>query len=125
MLPTGQSVLDERLMNTSGAHPLTAGPASQLTAVPPARPWHAPANLWQHKTTAIAALAVLAILLHIGLRFGYDAVPAHYNVPLLVALTLGGIPLVYDLLHKLFKGEFGSDLLGGISIVASVMLGEY
>ena len=33
--------------------------------------------------------------------------------------------MVYDLLVKLWKREFGSDLLGGISIVTSVLLGEY
>ena len=34
-------------------------------------------------------------------------------------------PLVYELLGKLLRREFGSDLLGGISIVTSVLLGEY
>ena len=33
--------------------------------------------------------------------------------------------LVYELLSKLLKREFGSDLLAGISIVTSVLLGEY
>ena len=40
-------------------------------------------------------------------------------------LAIGGLPLLYDLLRKLLKREFGSDLLGGISIVTSVLLGEY
>ena len=35
------------------------------------------------------------------------------------------MPLLYDLLRKLLKREFGSDLLGGISIITSVLLGEY
>jgi heavy metal translocating P-type ATPase len=39
--------------------------------------------------------------------------------------VLGGLPLLYELLRKLLKREFGSDLLGGISIVTSVLLGEY
>lgn len=38
---------------------------------------------------------------------------------------LGGLPMLYDLWRKLIKGEFGSDLLGGISIITSVALGEY
>ena len=33
--------------------------------------------------------------------------------------------MLYDLLRKLLKREFGSDLLGGISIITSVILGEY
>lgn len=47
------------------------------------------------------------------------------NVPLWIALALGGIPLVFELLRKLLNREFGSDLLAGISIVTSVILGEY
>ena len=45
--------------------------------------------------------------------------------PLIAALVLGGIPLVLELLLKLLHREFGSDLLAGISIVTSVLLGEY
>jgi cation transport ATPase len=44
---------------------------------------------------------------------------------LLATLALGGLPLLYDLLRKFLKREFGSDLLGGISIVTSIPLGEY
>ena len=47
------------------------------------------------------------------------------ELPLVVMLVLGGLPLVWDLLTKLFAGTFGSDLLAGISIVTSVLLGEY
>ncbi|MFN3166752.1 MAG: heavy metal translocating P-type ATPase [Phycisphaeraceae bacterium] len=45
--------------------------------------------------------------------------------PLWVALVLGGGPLTWDLLIKVWKREFGADLLAGISIVTSVLLGEY
>ena len=44
---------------------------------------------------------------------------------LLATLAIGGLPLLYDLLRKLLNREFGSDLLGGISIVTSLLLGEY
>jgi heavy metal translocating P-type ATPase len=44
---------------------------------------------------------------------------------LLLALVGGGVPLVLELLLGLLKGKFGSDLLAGISIVTSVILGEY
>jgi hypothetical protein len=42
---------------------------------------------------------------------------------LVLALALGGVPLVLELLLKLLRREFGSDLLAGISIVTSVLLG--
>jgi len=47
------------------------------------------------------------------------------DLPLVLMLLIGGIPLVGDLLAKLVTGRFGSDLLAGISIVTSVILGEY
>jgi heavy metal translocating P-type ATPase len=47
------------------------------------------------------------------------------DLPLVLMLLIGGIPLVGDLLAKLVTGSFGSDLLAGISIVTSVILGEY
>ncbi len=39
--------------------------------------------------------------------------------------AFGGISLLSDLFRKLPKREFGSDLLGGISIMTSLALGEY
>jgi len=47
------------------------------------------------------------------------------DLPLLVLLALGGGPLVLGLARGLVGGRFGSDLLAGISIVTSVLLGEY
>jgi len=84
-----------------------------------------PSGLWRRKTTVIAALCILAILLHLLLRFAFRCTPGTYHIPLLVMLALGGLLLLYDLLRKLLKREFGSDLLGGISIVTSICLGQY
>ncbi|MGR8998294.1 MAG: heavy metal translocating P-type ATPase [Gammaproteobacteria bacterium] len=47
------------------------------------------------------------------------------QLPLLAVLTLGGIPLVYQLIVKLFRRDFGADLLAGLSIVTAVLLNEY
>ena len=47
------------------------------------------------------------------------------DLPLVTMLVLGGLPLVWGLLRKLFAGTFGSDLLAGISIITSILLGEY
>lgn len=41
------------------------------------------------------------------------------------ALVVGGIPLVVELVLRLVRLEFGSDLLAGISIVTAAVLGEY
>ncbi len=85
----------------------------------------APPRPWQRKSTVIAALSIAAIVAHLALRFGFRAAPSAAQIPLLIALAIGGVPLLYDLLRKLLKRDFGSDLLGGMSIVTSVLLGEY
>jgi heavy metal translocating P-type ATPase len=83
------------------------------------------AAVWRRKTTIIATFAAVTILAHLVLRFVFHTTSAVYQIPLLAALVLGGTPLVYELLRKLLQQEFGSDLLAGISIVTSVLLGEY
>jgi heavy metal translocating P-type ATPase len=77
------------------------------------------------KEIVIAVLAIVAIAVHLVLRFGVGATEAIQDVPLWLALVLGGAPLVWELLVKLARRQFGSDLLAGISIVASVLLHEY
>ena len=112
-------------MNTPPPSVVKAGTPKPLAETPPARPWYSPASLWLRKSTVIAAISVLGILLHLVLRLGFRMEPGASSIPLLATLAVGGLPLLYDLLRKLLKREFGSDLLGGISIITSVLLGEY
>src|SRR5690348_16948244 len=74
---------------------------------------------------AIAIIAITGIAVHLVLRYLVKSSQLSYEVPLFTALVLGGTPLVYGLGVKAFRKEFGSDLLAGISIVVSVILGEY
>jgi heavy metal translocating P-type ATPase len=97
----------------------------KLSQDSPGRSWNSPAGLWYRKTTVIAALSIVAIVVHVVFRFGFHTNPGTAQIPLLAVLALGGLPLLYDLLRKLLKREFGSDLLGGISIITSILLGEY
>ena len=112
------------------APPVPAPPLPK-TADAPASPntedlaWYSPARLWQRKSSVIAVVAVVCLVVFLTLRFGLRTTSAAYNIPLLVTLVLGGLPMLYDLSRKLLKREFGSDLLGGISIITSVLLGEY
>ncbi len=101
---------------------LTESKLPQASSREATRP--AAAVLWQHRTTVIAGLALAAIVLSVALRYGVHATPEVTRIPLFATLVLG-LPLVWDLLRKLLRGEFGSDLLGGISIVTSVVLGQY
>lgn len=72
-----------------------------------------------------AGLAVVCLLLHLVLRFVFLAPRNTALFPLWLILIVGGVPLVFDLAKKALSGEFGSDLLAGISIVTSVLLGQY
>ncbi|TWU30486.1 heavy metal translocating P-type ATPase [Bythopirellula polymerisocia] len=100
-------------------------PNSSETRTPPKSSSDRPSGLWRRKSTLIAAFSFVAILVHLVLRFGFQTVPSTNQIPLQATLVLGGLPLLYDLLRKLLQREFGSDLLGGISIITSVLLGEY
>src|ERR1700758_4229752 len=78
----------------------------------------------------IAMASIAAIGLHLLLRFGVQtsATVGELSLqewPLIAMLVFGGIPLVVELFLKLVRRQFGSDLLAGISIVTSVVLGEY
>jgi heavy metal translocating P-type ATPase len=78
----------------------------------------------------IAAMAVAAIGLHLLLRFGFRVQGQVFGLPidelpLVATLAFGGIPLVVVLLAKVCHGEFGADLLAGISIVTSILLHQY
>ena len=76
------------------------------------------------KEMYIAALAAFGIAAHLILRYSIQVSGRVQLVPLLLAL-IGAAPILAGLGKKLWAREFGSDLLAGISIVASVLLGQY
>jgi heavy metal translocating P-type ATPase len=104
----------------------TDTPSLELTPRPAT---DAPPGLWQilwaRRQLIIASIAVAGIFLHLVFRYITHAAAPTYRAPLLVVLTLGGVPLVSELAAKLYRRQFGSDLLAGISIVTSVILNEY
>jgi heavy metal translocating P-type ATPase len=80
--------------------------------------------------SVITSLALAAIGLHLFLRIGVttDATIGPFSLrqlPLILCLVSGGLILVVDLIRRLLRGEFGSDLLAGFSIITSALLGEY
>ncbi len=81
------------------------------------------------KNAFVTAVTLAAIGIHLALRIALPTaalgpVPLR-EAPLLFCLLTGGGLLLWELFGKLFRRRFGSDLLAGISIVASVLLGEY
>ena len=101
-----------------------AGPAHAKTSGTPSA-WFTGPELWRRKSAIIAGLSLFGIGVHLALRFFTQVGPDLFRIPLLATLVIGGLPMLYELLRKLLKREFGSDLLGGIAIITSVMLGEY
>src|SRR5690242_15065007 len=78
----------------------------------------------------IAALAAAAIAGHLILRYGFAGWepfvrPVVANIPLIAALAFGGGLLVIEVLRTVAYGQFGADLLAGLSIVTSILLGEF
>jgi heavy metal translocating P-type ATPase len=98
-------------------------PPSPTPAAAAAGSW--PDRLWRRKPTIIAAFSSAAIVAYIVLRFAFRTEPEISRLPLLATLVVGGLPMLAELFLKLLKRDFGSDLLGGVSIVTSVILGEY
>ncbi len=113
------------LETTAGFAPKEQPKPKPVAASASTSSWYSPSTLWHRKSTVIALISVVAILVYLVLRFGFRMEPGVNRIPLFVTLTLGGLPMLYELLQKLIKLEFGSDLLGGISIITSVLLGEY
>lgn len=97
------------------------------SGTPPPAGWlrKATSKFGRHKSAVVATLAIAGIVAHLVMRYGLRLPPETDRIPLLATLILGGLPMLYDLLRKLLKLQFGSDLLGGISIITSVLLGEY
>lgn len=86
-------------------------------------------EIFYAKEVLIAAIAVVAIGVHLQMRFGFKPTDTVFgfepqDIPLLLAL-LCGVPMVFGLALRLLRLDFSSDLLAGISIVTSVILGEY
>jgi heavy metal translocating P-type ATPase len=74
-------------------------------------------NKWEIWVAFAAFIAISLHFLLINTPFG--------NVPLLVMLALGGLPLLMQIGKKLLKGNFGADLMAMTSLITAAILGEY
>ncbi len=101
-----------------------AGTQRVAPAPPPAQTRSLIQKLWRN--TSVIAIAVLLLLVaHLLLRFVLRVGEGQALVPLYAALLLGGLPIILELAYKLLHGDFGADLIAGISIVSAVLLHEY
>lgn len=89
-----------------------------------------PTPTFSRWSVGIASLAVVGITAALVLRLvtagaSITGSVRAADVPLLAVLATGGTALVVGLLRNVVRGEFGSDLLAGISIVTATALGDY
>src|SRR5215510_10411037 len=81
-------------------------------------------SFWLDPRT-ISTVAAGGILLHLIVRYILHASVPAWQSPLIAIIVYGGLPLLISLTRKLLAFEFGSDHLAGVSIITSVILGEY
>lgn len=80
---------------------------------------------WERRHTAIAVVTLLCVMVYFLMAYGWGLPEATSRWPLWLVLGVCGVPLIAELALRLFTGQFGSDLLAGISIITAVLLGEY
>lgn len=74
---------------------------------------------WQLIVIGISLLAIgLSIIFQITLI-------SSPTLPLLIAIIIGGIPSVVQILLKLIKGDLGADLLAAIALLTACILNQY
>ncbi len=83
----------------------------------------ATASSRRHLVIFVGSLA--ALLVYLFLRVVVQARPSVQEWPLLAALVVGGLPLVWDILRQLLRREWGADLIAALSIITAVLLQEY
>lgn len=70
--------------------------------------------------TLILIILLIAIALHFVLS------TQHYrDIPLIVAIIISGIPLIYQIIEKLFQKDLGADSLAALAIITAAYMGEY
>lgn len=69
-------------------------------------------------------VSLLAIMLYLSAHYAFHVKSRISTLPLWVAVTVGGLPLLYDLARQVIKRQFGSDFLAGLSIITATLMGE-
>lgn len=70
----------------------------------------------------IIILSVVAMILFFIVQ---SFIPAYKNIPLFIALIVGGVPLIHQIISKAIQKDLGADLLAAIALIAAAILHEY
>src|SRR5260221_17646 len=77
------------------------------------------------KSAWIVGFSAVGILAYL-LPAQFLPLPPVFRERLLIGvIILGGLPLIYEILHDLAHGELGADALAVVSIITSLVLKEY
>ncbi|HET8636291.1 MAG TPA: heavy metal translocating P-type ATPase, partial [Acidobacteriaceae bacterium] len=79
-------------------------------------------HIWRNVTVI---LSLAAIILYLLLRYVFHQTGIPLSLPLWIAVAVGGVPLLYDLVREVIRKNFGSDFLAGLSIVTAAIMGEF
>lgn len=70
----------------------------------------------------IALFSIIFICIHLVMYASH--IPL-FNIPLLLIIVIGGIPLFLQIIIKLFNRNIGADSLAAIALITGVILQEY
>lgn len=79
-------------------------------------------QVWNWTSVFVSSLA---ILVHLLMRYAFHFTGRTSALPLLLAIAIGGLPLLYQLAKQILRRQFGSDFLAGLSIVTATVMGEF
>lgn len=80
---------------------------------------------WNLSLVVISLLAIAGYFLLQPLGLPAVQKIAAPDIPLLTAIVIGGVPLALQILRKLFRGDFGADLLAVLALATAAWMGQY
>ena len=89
---------------------------TRIQGLPAGRSWKSLTGLWHRKTTVIATLSIVSILLYLVLRFGFHAPSGTNRLPLLATLAL--IAAIFALIAYFTRNDFRW-MVGALVIMAT------
>ena len=116
---------EKDLSFNSGPGPSGGAPGQQAVPTSAASPQQTLPPAEGRWRTLLAVISLSGILIHLAVRYALGFSSTISDSPLFVVLLIAGVPLIWELLAKALKREFGSDLLAGISIVTAALEREY
>lgn len=72
----------------------------------------------------LIVVIVSLVAISLSILFRVISIPLP-DLPLLIAIIIGGVPSFFYILFKLFKGDLGADSLAALALITAVILHQY